>query len=561
MVYQLIRKFRWPLVFATMLSVLSAAFSIGVMVFLNQQISNVGEGTENYNTDVLVFAFALMGLGVFGVLSQYILSRLSAGFTAQLRRFMVENVLNTNYEGIERVGGHRIYASLTSDIRSLASAFSLLPHVAYNSAAVLLCLAYLAYSSWQLFVFVFIFLALAIGFAQVLMNRGMKLLKGLRETDDNLFNSFKALVEGGKELNINTNRKRHFYKDLVVPHVDEIKRKSVHTELNFIFIHNWTNVVLFGVMGSIVFLAQAVFITVPVEVVVGFLLIMIYLVGPISSLMDMYSVVAGGVVASKKINSLELGTHAGSFAENGNSKSSQLNDEWQSLSVQDLTYQYPCSENEIYQFGVGPINLDISRGELVFVTGGNGSGKSTFIKALIGLYTPNSGQIYFDGKCIDFDSDREWYGRHFSAIFSDFYLFQHAIGKDGELASDDVINQYLTKLQLDKKVDVQGGELSSVSLSHGQKKRLALLLSYIEDTSIYIFDEWAADQDPYFRKYFYMTLLPELKSKGKTVIAITHDDAYFHTADRVLKFESGLLVEVTENDGKSFASSKVEAVL
>lgn len=76
-------------------------------------------------------------------------------------------------------------------------------------------------------------------------------------------------------------------------------------------------------------------------------------------------------------------------------------------------------------------------------------------------------------------------------------------------------------------------------MSTGQKKRLAYIASVLEDKQIYVFDEWAADQDPEFRKYFYEVLLQDLKQKGKTIIAVSHDDRYFSAADKVIKLEYG----------------------
>jgi putative ATP-binding cassette transporter len=86
---------------------------------------------------------------------------------------------------------------------------------------------------------------------------------------------------------------------------------------------------------------------------------------------------------------------------------------------------------------------------------------------------------------------------------------------------------------------VRDGVLSTVDLSQGQRKRLALMTAYLEDRPIYLFDEWAADQDPVFKEVFYLALLPELKARGKTVIVISHDDHYFHVADRILKLDYG----------------------
>jgi putative ATP-binding cassette transporter len=104
-------------------------------------------------------------------------------------------------------------------------------------------------------------------------------------------------------------------------------------------------------------------------------------------------------------------------------------------------------------------------------------------------------------------------------------------------------HRYLIELELSAKVQVIDGVLSTISLSHGQRKRLALLSAFLEDRPIYIFDEWAADQDPHYREIFYSRLLPDLKARGKTVLVISHDDRYYHLGDRILRLDYGQLVE------------------
>ena len=179
-------------------------------------------------------------------------------------------------------------------------------------------------------------------------------------------------------------------------------------------------------------------------------------------------------------------------------------------------------------------------GELVFLVGGNGSGKSTLAKIITGLYAPESGEIRLDGKRIT-DANRDDYRQLFSAVFGDFYLFENLLGLgDGNL--DGQAREYLEHLHLDHKVKIRNGELSTTSVSQGQRKRLALLTAYLEDRPFYMFDEWASDQDPYFKNVFYTRLLPELKARGKAVLVISHDDKYFDAADRVIKLDYGKLV-------------------
>jgi len=107
------------------------------------------------------------------------------------------------------------------------------------------------------------------------------------------------------------------------------------------------------------------------------------------------------------------------------------------------------------------------------------------------------------------------------------------------------VREYLTQLHLERKVLLVDGALSTTALSQGQRKRLALLTAWLEERPIYVFDEWAADQDPTFKRVFYEELLPELRRAGRTVLVISHDDRYFHLADRLLRLESGQLREDT----------------
>ncbi|MBC1195048.1 ATP-binding cassette domain-containing protein [Microcystis aeruginosa BLCCF158] len=188
-------------------------------------------------------------------------------------------------------------------------------------------------------------------------------------------------------------------------------------------------------------------------------------------------------------------------------------------------------------FLLGPISFSWQPGELIFLIGGNGSGKSTLAKLITGLYPPLSGAIYLNGKRITQDNV-EWYRQHFSAIFSDFYLFDSFLGFDRPNLDQEVEN-YLMQLQLAHKVTVKNGVLSTTELSQGQRKRLALLTAYLEDRPIYVFDEWGADQEPRFRELFYKQILLQLKERGKIVIVISHDERYFHLADHIIKLDYG----------------------
>ena len=208
---------------------------------------------------------------------------------------------------------------------------------------------------------------------------------------------------------------------------------------------------------------------------------------------------------------------------------------WQQLDLSPVTHAYR-GESAEHSFTLGPIDLTFKSGELVFIVGGNGSGKSTLVKLITGLYTPETGQIQVDTQPIT-EQNREWYHQHFSVVFADFYLFEQLLGINKINLHQ--VQDYINLLQLEQKVQVKDGKLSTIALSQGQRKRLALLTAYLEDRPIYIFDEWASDQDPVFKEIFYTQLLVQLRNRGKTVLVISHDDRYFHLGDRIIKLDYG----------------------
>ncbi len=216
------------------------------------------------------------------------------------------------------------------------------------------------------------------------------------------------------------------------------------------------------------------------------------------------------------------------------------------LSLNSVRFRYPGSDDD-FPFVVGPISLTMASSEVVFLIGGNGSGKSTLLKLISGLYEPSEGSIRLN----HLSSDEERYRNNFSAVFSDNYLMPYIIDRTGDAVEHAQAAGMLRKLYLEDKVGVKSGKLSTVKLSQGQRKRLALLVSYFEEKRILIFDEWAADQDLYFKEIFYRELLPKLKSEGKLVIVVSHDERYFSAADRIYRLEEGKLSELHHDEASA----------
>lgn len=198
-----------------------------------------------------------------------------------------------------------------------------------------------------------------------------------------------------------------------------------------------------------------------------------------------------------------------------------------------------CYGGVSQNFYFGPVDLDVQAGEVLFITGPNGSGKSTSLKLLLGLYPPMVGEVVVNGQGLSALPPQAFLDL-FSVVLSEFVLFDHVVSVEpfGEARAKEL----LAYVELSEKVQIAKGRFSTVALSTGQRKRLAMVVALLQDRPVFVFDEWAADQDPEFRDAFYTRILPDLKLRGKTVISVTHDDQFFDLADRRVIIQAGQVV-------------------
>ncbi|KUI97146.1 cyclic peptide export ABC transporter [Vibrio sp. MEBiC08052] len=539
----ILSRFKWQIFAATVLSVVGALAGIMMLRIITAQVSLIGAGKSPGPHAFLIFVGVVATVLLFSLASRYLLAKLSARVVYEFRDSLAKRLLSTSYAMLEQIGGHRVMAAMKTDAAKLSDGLLLLPGFIYSLVTVLLCLGYMVYTSWELFSVVFVLIALIVVIARFFLKRGFHHYMLLREYEDDMFSGLKTLVDGIKELSINANRRRFTYNQILEPNFKAIRERSVKVSVIFTMMGSMASTLVFFVIGIIVFGSRIYFPNVPLEVIVTFVLTILYMVNPLQGVIDSMSRFSDCSSSYRNIESLEL-AELDDFhrTTDGEKKPQAEHESWQRLTVRDLMFQYQ-SEDDEYSFHVGPVNAEFHRGEAIFLTGGNGSGKSTFAKLLVGLYRPNQGTIQLDDKLVSEAIDTHEYQQMFSTIFSDFHLFEHVLNGEGEPESDEVIQKYLADLELTSKVTSKDGKLSSVAMSQGQKKRLALLMSYIEDTPICLYDEWAADQDPRFREIFYTRIIPELKRQNKLVLVISHDDRYFHLADQLIKFESGNIVE------------------
>lgn len=281
---------------------------------------------------------------------------------------------------------------------------------------------------------------------------------------------------------------------------------------------------------------------------------------PLLQAVGAYPTLQTAQVALDKIQTLALADYQPAFLTN-----IAAND-WQTISLNNVSYRYQdinnhtqevVGENKIHADDIlKEVTLNIKRGDVIFLMGANGSGKSTLAKIITGIFTPTIGTVKLDKQTIDLDNNTN-YRQLFSAIFSDQHLFKQLIGSQDSDPDMSLVTEWLHKLNLQDKVTVTDHRLSTDKLSQGQRKRLAMLLAIAEQKNILLLDEWAADQDPAFRRVFYQTLIPELKAMGKTLFIISHDDGYFEHADRLLMMKEGKLIELNTEERKRASADAI----
>jgi putative ATP-binding cassette transporter len=504
-----------------------------LMALINAKATGAMDGLKPSAGIFTGFAIlVLISTASAGFLCTYLTQRI--GF--ELRLQICRQLLATPLRRLEEIGTPNILAVLTQDISTIITAIVRVPSFCINGAIVFSGFIYLGWLSPGMLLFLVIFIVVAILTYIIPQRYAWRHMYLAREEYTTLVNHFRTLISGAKELKLHRPRRAAFLLDVLETSVIALRRYSFVSESVYVLLSSWRQVLFFVFTGLIMFGLPGQPRAINLHVLTGYVLTVLYIWGPLQALVGTIPAFSQASISLQQLEKLGLSLSASDIIETASPHAPPP--PWQQLELAGVTHTY-YKEVEAGTFMLGPINLVMHSGELIFITGSNGSGKTTFAKLLCGLYAPESGEIRLDGRRID-PAYIDDYRQLFSVVFAEFHLFDEMLGlKSSDL--DSQARNYLTKLQLEHKVKVEDGKLSTTELSHGQRKRLALLTAYLEDRPICIFDEWAADQDPAFREIFYRSMLPELKAKGKTVIVISHDDRYYDVADRILKLEFGKL--------------------
>jgi cyclic peptide transporter len=543
MVSDILKRSRYAFALISAISAIAGASNIWLLALINRQ---AGASSSDLG-DAARFGMVLALMIGISFLSQTLLSRLSARTFFRLREELALGINNLSVRQIDVIGTHRLYTALTRDVPTVHDLIIVLPAYVFNFTVALACLVYLGTLSPRLLgIFVF-FLAVALLVAKFLINdRAEAKFSERRRTEDDLFKSYKSIVEGNKELKLHADRAAAFVEKDLRGHATRYRDATVEAEFFWNMSSNWSLAMVFIGVGVLLFVAGHVGVT-ERSTVAAFVLVIFYMISPLTLLMNSFRTIHSARISLARLRELRLDS-----APTARRPVATAPQRFESLAAEQVRFTYAGNDDQD-GFTVGPFDLEIQRGEIVYFVGGNGSGKTTAAKMLMGLYSLEGGLLRLNGKPVQ---DQHAYMQHFSAVLQDYHLFETIAPKNGGKIDDMAIRAMIEKLRLSDKVQVAGGTLSTTQLSYGQRKRLALLVAYFDDSDIYVFDEWAADQDPEFREFFYKDVLVDMQRQGKTVLVVSHDDRYFHLADTVVKFESGRIVSIVHrNDGIAAAPS------
>ncbi len=540
---------RRAVVLAVVTGIISGLANTGLLALIN---SSLAKGRD-VRQPALLWAFLALCVVVplTRVASELLLTYLGQGTIYEMRMQMCRRILAVSLRHLESLGAPRLLSALTGDIPAITNVVTVMPNLFINAAVLLGCLIYLGTLSWQVLLAFIFFMVIGTLSYQLPIARAMQHFRQAREVRDELYEHFRAITDGTKELKLHSRRRRAFLDGLLDAAASSYRRHQIDGQVIYTFASSWGQLLVFVIIGLLLFAAPHL-TGFPASTLTGYTLILIYLMTPLQVIMNTLPNLSQAEVALARVQrmGLDLAQHA-----SAGEAADQVPPEggaWSSLELSNVTHVYR-REGEDGDFILGPVDLRLEPGELVFLAGGNGSGKTTLAKVLIGLYPAEGGEIRFNGEAVT-DRNREAYRQHFSVVFSDFYLFEKLLGLESpEL--DERARRYLAELKIEHKVEIRDGKLSTTELSQGQRKRLALLTAYLEDRPVYLFDEWAADQDPVFKDIFYLHLLPELKRRGKTVVVISHDDRYYYGGDRIIKLDYGRITEDVTIPAKTSVAS------
>jgi len=519
-------------------SALGGISTTAILSAINAGAQAADRGSVSLGSAVL-FIIALL---LFIQTQHYILITTTAEIEAiihKLRIRLMDYVRRSELLPLESIGRAEIVGAITRETAVLTQASNTLAFAAQGALLIICVTIYVAYLSFLAFILAVIIVGIG---ASLFHAKTRQLAIEQREAsvwENKLLDRLTDLMDGFKEVRLNSARSEGLYQDII-----EVSRSAANIKIRtqsetykrMILLQSS----LYTLLGAVAFVVPSVTTTLGEGAITKTITALVFIVAACFGLVQSIPIVARANAAAERIDDLEIQLRkSAGEAEIEPQTLKQFN----KIEIDNVEFRYADRFSEA-AFKVGPFNFTLNRGDLVFLTGGNGSGKSTFFKILAGFYRPASGEIRLDGQPVS-DRTRDDYRGLIAAIFPDFHLFHKLYGiPDPDMAE---VDRMLSEFKLLDKTRIDGGEFSTVDLSSGQRRRLALIVARLENRPILLLDEWAADQDPEFRRKFYFEFLPALNRAGMTVVAISHDDRYIEEMKvpcRRLHMEEGRFIEI-----------------
>ncbi|MGB1257287.1 MAG: cyclic peptide export ABC transporter [Thiolinea sp.] len=454
----------------------------------------------------------------------------------KVRIRLADKVRRCDLRTIEEIGDIDSYASLTQGANTISQAVMYLVTGVEALLVLIFASLYLLWLSPASFVVAMILISITIVLLVHHYKNTFDELSVASHKEGLFFAHFMSILKGFKQLKINQRESDglfHHTKELALEASDLKGRSNVRLLEDILL----TNVSFYLLLLLVVFILPNM-ITENEENLFQVIATILFMMEPVYVISSAIPNLSKTNVAINGLYRLEerLDSSQQPLSDLNAPNTSKFHD-FQQIELVGADFAYRNEQGHVL-FQTEPVDLTLKRGELVFITGGNGSGKSTLLKLLTGLYQSENGHIQIDGDSLSTD-DYPAYRELFSVVFNDFHLFQRLY--DEETIDAAAINQWLHKLDLSQKTDFADNRFTQTDLSTGQRKRLAFIIALMQNRPVLILDELTADQDPDFRKKFQTQILPELKASGKTIIAVSHDQEHFSTADRIFQMDSGRL--------------------
>lgn len=447
-----------------------------------------------------------------------------------------DKIRHAELELVESLGHGELFTKICQDTSLISQSGLILVNAAQQSLVLVFCLCYIAYLSLPAFLVTIGTISVGVVVYSRHAESAQQLLFRLKEKESRLVDALDHMIDGFKEIRLNQKKSDAVFsefKDLS----EAVRSLKVDTQITFLVDIMFSDMFFYSLLAMVVFLLPR-FNQMTGSVVLMTTAAILFIMGPLQLVVQAAPVFQRAKAALANLTVLE--DKLDSASKSGDEPIAEKWQDFETITIDSALFSYAQRDGAGGAFSVGPLDMQIRRGETIFIVGGNGSGKTTLLKLLTGLYQPQSGAILVDRELLTHRNVQN-YRELFSTVFSQFHLFDRLYGLEG--ADPQVVKAVLDEMQLSGKTRFEGGRFTDLNLSTGQRKRLALAVTLLEDRQIMIFDEWAADQDPHFRKYFYEVVLKRLKDQGKTVIAVTHDERFWQHADRIVKMEYGSIVE------------------